>query len=530
MTSKALLSPPSSSSPPSSLSASPVSPPEAPPTDRHRCWECQRRRLVCDAVRPVCNKCRAAHIVCPGYDDKKPLTWLAPGKVTCRQPRRKSDKTKASSPKKTIKDRKPKPKQKPELAEKPKKGSDGAEVVFHAPLRTDVCDVYDAVQYCKLPDNIVFFPYTSLGHRTSVSNVFVEAVPMKIVRYIPTAIAHNLVSVVFQHRVCAQTSWKIDCPSIKHAQARLHHHRGIAIRALNEDIKNEKTQSSDIVLTGVIMLLNSEIQSCLSPYWRHHVNGLLAMLKCRGGAAGWVKSMAPMKGILLSFLISATMANTTSPAYDHVRIAPHEELMDLARDIYPLGLHPSNPIPMPLFLEIIRINNIRDQVSNGWMDKPSARAAAEDIIRQIEAFDAKEHSREGFYEDIAYNELLGLMFQSATAVFCVAALQSVSALPANSHRLTVMRTAHSNRLYFLLEESRKHPVFQKSLQWPLLVAGVEAGLRVDKRRAVGEHYVRQSTDVGTPLPMHAMGVLRTFWDGERTDWDACFDKPYAFVS
>lgn len=83
---------------------------------------------------------------------------------------------------------------------------------------------------------------------------------MKIVRYIPTAIAHNLVSVVFQHRVCAQTSWKIDCPSIKHAQARLHHHRGIAIRALNQDIRNEKTQSSDIVLTGVILLLNSEVR------------------------------------------------------------------------------------------------------------------------------------------------------------------------------------------------------------------------------------------------------------------------------
>ena len=49
-----------------------------------QCWECLRRRWVCDAARPVCNKCRAAGIVCPGYNDTKPLTWLAPGRVTSR--------------------------------------------------------------------------------------------------------------------------------------------------------------------------------------------------------------------------------------------------------------------------------------------------------------------------------------------------------------------------------------------------------------------------------------------------------------
>lgn len=49
-----------------------------------QCWECQRRGWTCDAARPVCNKCRTAGIVCPGYGDSKPLIWLAPGKVTSR--------------------------------------------------------------------------------------------------------------------------------------------------------------------------------------------------------------------------------------------------------------------------------------------------------------------------------------------------------------------------------------------------------------------------------------------------------------
>lgn len=52
--------------------------------NNHQCWECRRRRLICDGQVPVCTKCRTAGIVCPGYADKKPLTWLAPGRVVSR--------------------------------------------------------------------------------------------------------------------------------------------------------------------------------------------------------------------------------------------------------------------------------------------------------------------------------------------------------------------------------------------------------------------------------------------------------------
>ncbi|KAI0398047.1 fungal-specific transcription factor domain-containing protein [Xylariaceae sp. FL0594] len=55
---------------------------------RH-CWECLRRRLVCDATQPVCNRCRAGGIVCPGYDEKQPLRWIQPGQVTATKRRRK---------------------------------------------------------------------------------------------------------------------------------------------------------------------------------------------------------------------------------------------------------------------------------------------------------------------------------------------------------------------------------------------------------------------------------------------------------
>ncbi len=54
-----------------------------------QCWECLKRRLVCDHTLPHCKKCLKAGKECPGYDEQKPLQWLEPGKVNSR--RRKKD-------------------------------------------------------------------------------------------------------------------------------------------------------------------------------------------------------------------------------------------------------------------------------------------------------------------------------------------------------------------------------------------------------------------------------------------------------
>lgn len=104
----------------------------------------------------------------------------------------------------------------------------------------------------------MFYPYTKSGHPPT-SNVFIAEIPLKVVKYLPISIAHNLVGIVYHHRMHVQKEWKNDCPSILYAQHRMHHHRGLSIRAINEDLANPKTQSSDVVLTGVILLLQSEV-------------------------------------------------------------------------------------------------------------------------------------------------------------------------------------------------------------------------------------------------------------------------------
>lgn len=66
---------------------------------KRHCWECLRRRLVCDFTLPACKRCVASEIECPGYDEKEPnrLKWLAPGKVKSRT-RKSSQSSKSSKP------------------------------------------------------------------------------------------------------------------------------------------------------------------------------------------------------------------------------------------------------------------------------------------------------------------------------------------------------------------------------------------------------------------------------------------------
>lgn len=45
---------------------------------RRKCWDCRRRRLVCDLARPGCSKCQSAGRSCPGYGSNKPLKWMQP--------------------------------------------------------------------------------------------------------------------------------------------------------------------------------------------------------------------------------------------------------------------------------------------------------------------------------------------------------------------------------------------------------------------------------------------------------------------
>lgn len=65
------------------------------------CWECSKKRLVCDLNLPRCHKCVSRGIECPGYE-KKPLKWLKPGQTRSKGRRARSELSNRSSESTTV--------------------------------------------------------------------------------------------------------------------------------------------------------------------------------------------------------------------------------------------------------------------------------------------------------------------------------------------------------------------------------------------------------------------------------------------
>ncbi len=136
------------SSPRSESSDSPTRSPAQTQTDDSKpCWECLRRRIVCDKWQPVCNKCQLAGIVCPGYRDQKPLTWLTPGKVLSRPRKRKNPAAARKGP--GTKERKDRAKS--DALVVARGDADYSKVSHILELPDDTVEMFEAVYYCRPP-------------------------------------------------------------------------------------------------------------------------------------------------------------------------------------------------------------------------------------------------------------------------------------------------------------------------------------------------------------------------------------------
>ena len=62
-----------------------------------QCWDCLKRRLVCDFTLPHCKKCSKNGRQCSGYDEKKPLQWVEPGHILSRKRRKPPPKEQATT-------------------------------------------------------------------------------------------------------------------------------------------------------------------------------------------------------------------------------------------------------------------------------------------------------------------------------------------------------------------------------------------------------------------------------------------------
>ena len=252
-------------------------------TNQH-CWECRRRRLICDGGVPVCTKCRTAGIVCPGYADKKPLTWLAPGRVVSRNRKPKAAATSTSLPSTTGRKKKTKDEPPAQDTSKSLYKLDLRVVPKVLDLRPKAWDIIEAAAYCGLPcpplPNIQFsrlfganwkrlanleladnsYIYPDLKAHALGSSLFIQ--PVQTVTQIPLSVVHTLVSVALSHRIIQVSEGDTSLELVQPMSTSLYRHRGMAMRSIQELLGNEKTRRDIPTLVSVYLFMIAVVRTC----------------------------------------------------------------------------------------------------------------------------------------------------------------------------------------------------------------------------------------------------------------------------
>lgn len=228
------------------------------------------------------------------------------------------------------------------------------------------------------------------------------------------------------------------------------------------------------------------------------------------------------------------MANTTSDPSSQLTLTSQPSLVDIISEYYGDGLFSVLICPPALFLEIIRINDLRAQTSRseGPTMPPSLQASANELVQRVLEFVPQDWANT---QTSNYGEggaelwlLLGRVYQSAITLYALASLQSLSVLgPSPDHEATLLK--HRESLVSCLHEALRAPQIRMWMMWPLVVVGLEAGRCEDVRRFVRSELGEMSKALGTPLPMVARNAMDMFWARGGTGWGACFDSRIAFL-
>ncbi|EAT89941.2 hypothetical protein SNOG_03210 [Parastagonospora nodorum SN15] len=169
------------------------------------------------------------------------------------------------------------------------------------------------------------------------------------------------------------------------------------------------------------------------------------------------------------YLVSDT--NVVVQAVNYCTGSPAQDLTDI-ESIYSI-LFPYTLCPPTIYLTIIRINHLRAETSS-LFPNASHFLTAHDLLSLIESFSPEDWAQPGPHFDEWM--LIGRTYQSAAALYCTMALQSLTILP-STLEMNAMRSVHGTQLLANLHQAPKTPRLTCFVMWPLTIAGVEAGYR-----------------------------------------------------
>ncbi|KAK8037965.1 C6 zinc finger domain protein, partial [Apiospora phragmitis] len=450
---------------------------DAPTTSiRLYCWECQRRRLECDSTRPVCNKCRQAGVVCPGYEDKKPLRWLAPGRVTSRTRKRKTPTSKED-----------KDKDKDSAISLQVKVTAALERAVHVSaelytgslipvihLRDDVSEAVQSACYCKL--NPIFECNTTCFRLTSSNSVvniriypamqplahlgpspYINPLPLEVMWGISGPVRRTFICLALGHYL-----HQIRPPKAERVELwyRFHTEKGLSLRGISEEVVLKKdTGGLDQTVYSILCLM------LIDPTLKY-------------------------------FMILGVLASSTSPPEDYLVTTPE---LDFLEKVYGKGDYPTVLCPPFLFLIISQINRLRLQTTQPPQLHEFDSPSAQDLLSKILTFNPDAWA--SLYPE-SYQQLflLARIYHSAVALYCISALRNLFPI-SFTYNLFTLRATHADALFGLLREAIQSPKTKPCLMWPLNVAGVEAATRsLSERLFVKEALDEISRALGTGYP------------------------------
>jgi hypothetical protein len=184
--------------------------------------------------------------------------------------------------------------------------------------------------------------------------------------------------------------------------------------------------------------------------------------------------------------------------------------------------------PPLLFAEMVNINYLREQAAKNSATGDLLHMVQE-ILSRIDNFSPENWAETKPASRLDW-VLAGKVFQTAVSLFCISSLQSVL-FSSSDEVLRTQSKIFSRVLHMLLAEALVSPKIKRTMLWPLVVLGTVAVNGDEALRAfVEKKLTDMSYYLGTNVPLTAKFVLKTFWNSGNTNWDACFDRSYGFIT
>ncbi|KAI0472990.1 fungal-specific transcription factor domain-containing protein [Xylariaceae sp. FL0804] len=487
--------------------------------ERHRknhCWECRRRCLVCDSTEPACQRCVAAGVDCPGYGETEPkrYKWLTPGVVKSRgrrrkEPSSKENQTHQSRSMTTTTAKLASVTRKPGLATIPTFNlrTDEVSALAQAAEYFNSCIYQDLHPLLELEQNPHVYRLTAWHLQASIT--------------VPNYLRFGMLCMVLSHRMNRLGD---NCQS-RVLGERLYEYWGLAIRSLNEHLDGEQQRTGDMVIAGILTLLLADVHHGSSSNWRCHIDAIQRIIALRGGLCAVAESRA-LRPLLLCRWFLAVFGNTTCPASDLSNTDSHLDELGFLLERYGPAVSAFQFCPLPLFIEIVRINHLRDRAKRYSRE---SLQDADDILLRVQSFSPENWAQS---KPSSQREwlLISSVYQNAVALYAILSLQSLSVLP-HTPALRECCAGNGQVLQTLLQEGLPPTISRWFILWPLVLLGVQAaqsGAAI--REFVAKQLVQLSSDAGTYAPLSAKRVLESFWASGDTSWDACFDRSYTFTT